>query len=200
MWFEFCFTWLEEWLETEILVCPCRNDVGFSAWVYFHSVLLPVDLDGHHSARIFTLIFCKVLVGHSIGFFHLEINRRTNFSQMSFFATKMALRALHQPACDTFSLQYLQISIGFFVCFLKSFPPRWWLLCLRSLDMVTTPMVWVSEWRVLIFNKSNPFYASSSNWAVESSLARSIPKKYLTYLQNIFGLSTIRYLQAESRS
>lgn len=48
-----------------------------------------------------------------------------------------------------FSQKYLQILIVFFVCFLKSFPPRGWLLHLPSSDMVSALMVWVSEWRVL---------------------------------------------------
>ena len=62
---------------------------------------------------------------------------------------QMALRALQRPACGTFSQKYLQILMVFFVCFLKSFPPREWLLHLPSSDMVSALMVWVSEWRVL---------------------------------------------------
>lgn len=44
--FEFCFTWLQDLFETALLTCLFWNDVGFCAWVYFHGVLLSIDLDG----------------------------------------------------------------------------------------------------------------------------------------------------------
>ena len=145
VWFEFCFTWLQEWLGTKFLVCPSGNDIGFCAWVYFHGVSLPIDLDGHHIARIFFLIFCKVVVWHSVCLFHLEINGLSDFCKMSFFVTTKITDGIagFATTCIWYFLPTIPANFNrFFVSFLKSFPPRGWLFLpsvvgydIRSNDM-----------------------------------------------------------------
>ena len=130
--FEFCFTWLQDWFGIELLVCLCQNGIGFCTSVYFYGVLLSVDLDGHHSARIFILIFCEVLmcVPLCISFTWGSMDLQT-FTKCLFLLQRlqMTLQALQRPVCGTFSLQNLQILIVFIVCFLSS----WWMVVMLSI-------------------------------------------------------------------